>query len=354
MTNPYRNLPDFCFWSRAMSWPAPGQVDPVVRGEQISPTERVATMGSCFAQHLSRHIAKLGLTYYVAERAAPAMGAAEATARNFGIFSARYGNVYTVKQASQLFDRAFGSFTPADDVWEKGNGFVDAFRPQIEPKPLASIDEVRNSATEHLGYVRDVFTKSHWLVFTLGLTEAWRSRLDGAVYPIAPGVSGGDFDPARYEFVNFGIDEVRSDLFALVDKIHGVNPVCRILLTVSPVPLIATYAGLHVWRSTTYSKAVLRVAAEEAEHRFRQVTYFPSYEVITSPAAGGRYYADDLREVTDLGVQHVMRLFETHYLSQAGEAPTLPGELGVSTWEQPDIVCDEETIAASLANVGAR
>jgi len=53
-------------------------------------------------------------------------------------------------------------------------------------------------------------------------------------------------------------------------------------------------------------------------------------------------------------VQHVMRLFETHYLSQAGEAPTLPGELGVSTWEQPDIVCDEETIAASLANVGAR
>jgi hypothetical protein len=311
-------------------------------------------MGSCFAQHLARHIARLGLTYYVAECADPAMRASEAAARNFGVFSARYGNVYTVRQASQLFDRAFGGFTPADDVWQKDGGFVDAFRPQIEPQPLASIDEVRGSATEHLGYVRDVFTRSHWLVFTLGLTEAWRSRRDGAVYPVAPGVSGGDFDPAQYEFVNFGIDEVRSDLFEFIEKIHGVNPACRVLLTVSPVPLIATYEGRHVWTSTTYSKAVLRIAADEAERRFRQVTYFPSYEVITSPAAGGRYYADDLRQVTDLGVQHVMRLFEEHYLPGANERPTIVGEIHDEPWERPDVVCDEEAIAASLANAGFR
>jgi hypothetical protein len=310
-------------------------------------------MGSCFAQHLARHIRRLGLTYYVAECAAPSLSAAEASARGFEVFSARYGNIYTVRQAVQLFDRSFGAFTPADAVWQKDEGFVDAFRPQIEPQPFASVDDVQGSAVEHLGYVRDVFLKSSWIVFTLGLTEAWQSKLDGAVYPIAPGVSGGTFRPDKYAFVNFGVDDVRRDLFELIDKIHEVNPACRILLTVSPVPLIATYGTRHVWTATTYSKAVLRIAADEAERRYSHVTYFPSYEVITSPAAGGRYYADDLRQVTELGVEHVMRLFETHYVSQSDAgSSTSKNATEASAWSRPDVVCDEEVIEESLARAG--
>jgi hypothetical protein len=349
MTNPYQGLPDFCFWSRAMSDPAPGQVDPVVRGERIRPDDRVATMGSCFAQHLARHIARIGLNYYIAERPPENMPVSEAVSRNYGTFSARYGNVYTVTQAKQLFDRAFGAFAPADDVWARGEGFVDAFRPQIEPEPFTSVDAVKSEAIVHFARVREVFTNSQWLVFTLGLTEAWRSRADGAVYPIAPGVRGGNFDPIQYEFVNFEIDEVRRDLFGLIDRVHSVNPRCRILLTVSPVPLIATYEDRHVWTSTVASKAVLRVAADEAARRYHHVTYFPSYEVITSPAAGSRYYADDLREVTSLGVEHVMRLFSTHYVDGARKA-----DIVAADHNRPDVVCDEEAIEISIQRAGFR
>lgn len=353
MSNPYSALPDHCFWSRAMSWPAPGHIDPVLRGERILPGERVATMGSCFAQHLARHIAQLGLTYYIAEAAPAGMPVAEAAARNFGVFSARYGNVYTVAQAAQLFDRAFGGFAPAEDVWPRGDGFVDAFRPQIEPAPLASAEAVRAGAVEHLERVRAVFTGAHWLVFTLGLTEAWRSKIDGAVYPTAPGVRGGAFDPTRHEFVNFSVNDVRRDLFALIDKVYSVNPSCRVILTVSPVPLIATYEPRHVWTSTIYSKAALRVAADEAKRNWRHVMYFPSYEVITSPAAGSRYYADDLREVTKLGVGHVMRLFEAHYIGAEAAISSAATPSVVET-ERVDVVCDEESIEASIAAAGFR
>jgi hypothetical protein len=41
------------------------------------------------------------------------------------------------------------------------------------------------------------------LVFTFGLTESWRNRADGAIFPLAPGVAGGEFHGDRYEFVNF-------------------------------------------------------------------------------------------------------------------------------------------------------
>ena len=71
--------------------------------------------------------------YFVPETAPEGMSEAEAKAANYGVFSARYGNVYTVKQAVQLIERAFGEAT-YDEVWELGDRFVDPFRPQIQPK----------------------------------------------------------------------------------------------------------------------------------------------------------------------------------------------------------------------------
>lgn len=351
MANPYKKLDDFCFWSRAMLTPHPGQIDPVVSSKRILPQQKVATMGSCFAQHLAKHIQSSGLNYYVAERAPTGMASQVAKQRNYGVFSARYGNVYTVRQAVQLFDRAFCAFSPVDDAWAKDGGYVDAFRPQIEPEAFTSVEAVRESALEHLQHVREVFTECDWFVFTLGLTEAWRSRLDGAIYPLAPGVSGGDFDPAKYEFVNFSAQEVQEDLVLLIEKLQQVNPNAQVLLTVSPVPLIATYEKRHAWVSTTFSKAALRVAADVAERRFDHVIYFPSYEIITSPAAGGNYYADDLRQIKEVGVKHVMRMFSKHFIGE--DVPGTSFNVGSQVITMPnskdeDIVCDEEVIERAL------
>jgi len=330
--------------------PAPGQVDPVVKSRMITPEQNVATMGSCFAQHLARYIQSSGLNYYIAETAPQGMDAHEAKNRNYGVFSARYGNVYTVRQAVQLFNRAFGNYFPVDDVWVKDGRYVDAFRPQIEPEGFSTATEVRESTKVHLQHVRDVFTKCDWLVFTLGLTEAWRSKQDGATYPLAPGVSGGQFDSEKYEFVNFTAQQVQADLELLVSNLQKVNPKAQVLLTVSPVPLIATYEKRHVWVSTTYSKAALRVAADAIERQFGNVIYFPSFEIITSPTTGGRYYADDLRQVTDLGVKHVMRLFSKHFFSKKHGIPEslgTSGDIGDIKIED-DIVCDEEVIERAL------
>jgi hypothetical protein len=358
MSNPYKNLEDFRFWSRAMTWPPPGRIDPVTRSAEIRPDARVSTMGSCFAQHLAKHIKASGLNYYITENAPPGMTEVQAQNSNFGVFSARYGNVYTVRQAVQLFDRAFGEFLPKDDVWSRGERFVDAFRPQIEPEGFPTPEDVRAAAKDHLASVRRVFTESDWLVFTLGLTEAWRSRADGAVYPIAPGVAGGSFDPALYEFVNFTAAEVQADLALFITKIRRINPALRILLTVSPVPLIATYEPRHVWVSTTFSKSALRVAADAAERFFDEVIYFPSYEIITSPAAGGRYYADDLRQVTETGVKHVMRVFGSHFFrldELAAPAEQLPEHhLEAALRSDSGIICDEEVIEEALRQSGFR
>jgi hypothetical protein len=121
----------------------------------------------------------------------------------------------------------------------------------------------------------------------------------------------------------------------------------RVLLTVSPVPLVATYEDRHVVVSTTYSKSVLRVAADEVTRQRDFVDYFPSYEIITSSATGRSYYAPDLRDVDDAGVQHVMRCFTRHYVDGLPWSTTQSSgsDAGSST---DDVVCDEEAIAAAI------
>jgi hypothetical protein len=206
--NPYTHIADHGLWSKGVGMAPPGRLDPMTTHHRIEPGHRVATMGSCFAQHIARRLPALGLQHFVAEPAPLEMSERQAQDENYGVFSARYGNVYTVRQALQLFDRAFGDFHPVNDVWEHQHGFVDAFRPTITPRPLATAQEVRQSAQLHLRQAKRVFLESDWLVLTMGLTEAWVSRIDGAVYPLAPGVRGGAFTDEAYAFVNFGIDEV--------------------------------------------------------------------------------------------------------------------------------------------------
>ena len=348
--HPYSKINDYQHWTRAMSMPAPGHVDPVTRAAEIKPSDRVATMGSCFAQHISRHLSASGCSFFVTESPPLGMGPSVALECNYGVFSARYGNVYTVRQAVQLFQRAFGEFAPQEEFWKNGDRFVDPFRPTIEPKGFETLQALSESRAVHLEAVKKVFLEADWLVFTLGLTEAWRDKRDGAVFPIAPGVSGGDFDPSIYEFVNFCAQEVQSDLLDLIDRVKAINPQIRFLLTVSPVPLVATYENRHVWSSTVLSKSVLRVAADEAEKSRSNVLYFPSFEVITSPAAGGYYYADDLRQVTETGVKHVMRLFTKHFIQTGLKTQTTMKiqDIHSKPTQRVDVVCDEETIEHAI------
>ncbi len=355
MSNPYRGLPATNFWSQAVALAPLGGLDPVIATKfTITAADKVSTMGSCFAQHISRHLERTGLTYFVTEDAPAELTRAEADQRNFRVFSARFGNVYTVRQARQLFDRAFGSFEPADDVWGLDGSYVDAFRPQIEPQGFASIEQMRLSRSEHLAAVRSLFIDSDVVVFTLGLTESWESTIDGAIYPVAPGVHGGDFSSEHYRFVNFSAAEVTADLRHFVEQIRFANPAVRVLLTVSPVPLIATYAQRHVLVSNTVSKATLRVAAAAVTDEYDFVEYFPSYEIIAGSAFGAQYFEPDLRQVSALGVAHVMRIFAKHMIaSGSGAVAALPAEhdwpLSALT---AAVVCDEEAIEAALNAAG--
>lgn len=352
-SHPYRDMPATAFWRRSVAGKGPA-IDPVAGAFlTLAREDKVATAGSCFAQNIARHLKNSGFDFLVTESAHPIVPPHVAERHGYGLYSARYGNIYTARQLLQLFDRAYGAFTPAEDIWPApgGSGLVDPFRPTIEPGGFASEAELRADRTHHLSRVREMFETLDVFVFTLGLTEGWVSTVDGAVFPLCPGVSGGVFDAGRHRFHNFRTGEVVSDLAAFIARLRGVNPGARIILTVSPVPLAATASGNHVLAATTYSKSVLRAAAQEIAEDHPGVFYFPSYEIITGAPAGARYFAEDLRNVTEEGVAHVMSVFLRHAAGIEAPAPaTLKAEAPDATvaaarrWVE--VMCDEAMLDA--------
>ncbi|HTZ72081.1 MAG TPA: GSCFA domain-containing protein [Acetobacteraceae bacterium] len=339
--HPFRDLPPEQFWRTGFA----DAFDPVPAMKfAIGRTDPVAAAGSCFAQHIGRHLKSAGYNFLETEPAEDGQP----------VFSARYGNIYTARQLHQLMLAAYGLHRPAVRVWRRADGrFVDPLRPRLFPAGFATADDVAAARRAHFAAVRRVFQECRVFVFTLGLTEAWVAA-DGTVLPVPPGVVEVDDTIAEAAFRNFTVGEVRQDLEQFLADLTAVNPDVRVLLTVSPVPLAATYETRHVLVSNTYSKAALRVAAEETAAAHANVSYFPSYEIITSPHLRGSYYADNFRDVTDEGVAQVMRLFDAHLLRSQVPTPTgiepeatapekiEPSEEARLRYEAlDDIICDE-------------
>lgn len=343
--HPYRDRPPRTRWRTVADSPHPLDIEDWYRRKFRISGKRIGTAGSCFAQHIGRELRAKGFDFIDVEPPPPILRPAAHAPFGYGIYSARYGNVYTTRQLLQLLQRALGEFEPVESAWTLDGGCVDPFRPTIEPEPLKDREEVEVMRRHHLSQVAKLFERIDVFVFTLGLTEAWVDVRDGSVYPVAPGVSGGTYDPSIHRFVNFAHHQVRADLEAFVSRVRVINPRMRFLLTVSPVPLMATATDQHVIPATVYSKSVLRSVAGIMSDRYRYVDYFPSYEIISSHVMRGGFYNADMRTVNRSGVEHVMRQFFAEHAPPQATGDAAAAATGTLP-DEDDVVCDEELLDA--------
>jgi hypothetical protein len=348
---PYHDLSAAHLWREAVAALPPDAVTPQEPSAlRLTAQTRIASAGSCFAQRLSAALVAHGFNYFVAEPGPPWLSARQRRDFNYGTYSARYGNVYTALQLVQLLEQALGTFRPAESPWPgPGGRWFDPLRPRIQPDGFASREELLADREHHLRAVKTLFETAEVFVFTLGLTEAWRSRQDGTVFPVCPGCGAGRFDPQNYHFQNFRVGEVIEHLNRFLDRLAGVNAAAQVILTVSPVPLAATFSGKHVLQATTYSKSVLRVAAEEVAAARPNVHYFASYEIATATGDSRAYFAADRREVSEACVAHVTRAFFETFAGGL-PAPRTPAEAAPEAGPPGEVICDEVAMLEALGD----
>lgn len=346
--HPYSELPSRSFWKKFVSdspWRNLGINDQPKFTIQTS--DRVATAGSCFAQHISRYMKRAGLAPYIAEPPHDLILQFGGDAESYLQFSARYGNIYTVRQCLELFRQAFGIIPPIEDFAESNGVWFDLLRPNVHKKGFATLHEAKSDRLYHLGRVKLMFETTDVFIFTLGLTESWYNAESGHTYPACPGTVRGAYNPDEHRFRNLTCAEVICDLESLITELQAINRNLKIILTVSPVPLVATYSDNNVLVASTYSKSVLRAAVGEIEAKYGHVAYFPSYEIISHPASFGQYLASDLREVTERGVAHVMDCFLSSFYGvgpvdlTSAEPAADESAVALPTIAPPPAECDE-------------
>ncbi|MEP7300658.1 MAG: GSCFA domain-containing protein [Caldimonas sp.] len=359
--SPYADLPGKAFWRTGVVDQSPLRPkDLYTRKFRIDKDARIVAAGSCFAQHISRHLKRNGFAVVDVEPAPEHLPAELHHRYGYSMYSGRFGNIYTMRQLLQLAQEAFGTRAPGEVVWTKGGAYYDALRPSVEPDGLASAEEVLIHRKHHVRKVRDMFLNAEVMIFTLGLTEAWVHKDSGTVFPTVPGLIAGEFSSDAYEFRNFEFAEILADFNAFRELIRSSRPEPKpvnFLLTVSPVPLTATNSGDHVLSATTYSKSVLRSVAGQLAKNHADIDYFPSFEIINNCWSRGIFYENNMRSVAAEGVEVAMTTFLREHGVDVGaapearagapQAPTAAATEAISAAEQSDdLVCEELLLEA--------
>ena len=289
----------------------PGRDDARSLGQMIMPSfepgfrvpsgASVFTIGSCFARNVERALLARGIDVPTAGFSAPHDEAPGQPNRILNQY-----NPATMLQCV----RAAGQ--PADEKALYPSPALDGV---IDPLLATGSRAVsRERALERRREINDLYAKglaaSEVVVVTLGLIETWFDQEAGLALNEAPQLRACKAEPGRWQFRRLDVSETREMVAALLDALEAGRR--KVVLTVSPVPLQVTFAGGDAVTANAYSKAVLRVVAEELSRSVPGVDYFPSFEAVTS--AGLAAYGEDQVHVRPAVVDRIIGAMTDAYV----------------------------------------
>jgi hypothetical protein len=157
---------------------------------------------------------------------------------------------------------------------------------------------------------RDIILATDVFIITLGLSEIWYDKPSGEAFWRA--IPASMFDPELHGFRLTTVDENRDNIAATLDLIRAARPDASVILTLSPVPLMATFRPISCLTANAVSKAILRIALDQImSERRERVFYYPAYEMVT--AASFDAFDDDNRHPKAEVIARVMDCFERNY-----------------------------------------
>ncbi|MEL7151924.1 MAG: GSCFA domain-containing protein [Pseudomonadota bacterium] len=249
-----------------------------------------------------------------------------------------FGSCFAANISNWLSERNFRVLNKADDatrayVVTMGEGMVNSFviRQQFEwawenkvfEQPLwhgYKAEEYGYDETVRLDTKR-IFDETEVFILTFGLSEVWYDEPTGNVFWRT--IPKDVYDPARHKFRLSTVEENRDNIRAIYDLIRKYRPDAKVIVTLSPVPLIATFRDVSCITANSVSKATLRVAVDEVVRDVRdegRLFYWPSYELVTDVFRGP--YRSDRRHVRPVVLNYIMRLFETAWCKDSSVSET--------------------------------
>jgi hypothetical protein len=248
----------------------------------IDSTTRITAHGSCFAAEFTLWLGDNGFNRH---------GSESPYARQIPTFE----NVWTT---AQQFRWAFGGLDSANIVW------IDA-----EKRVYPATEEHRQAFVERL-------SSTDVLIMTLGLSEVWYDRVTDE--PLLRRLPKEFFDAERHALKVLTAAETSHHLQQIEAIRAAYLPNLRIVYTVSPVRLAATFRPIGALSANDVSKATLRAGLDEFLRSREDLLgctyfYFPAYEIARDFFRDP--YAPDNRHIRPSVVSQILDVFARYYTS---------------------------------------
>jgi len=272
----------------------------------------IGSAGSCFAMEIAKVLQEEEFNYVITELGEKPNEEAIIDGYTLGsgtaMYSANFGILFNTPSLRQLAEKAFKEKEFTKYLIQAEHGlYMDPYRENVYFK---SQDNFLRDYPKHIEAIKQTLLQSEVFIFTAGLNECWE-LLDGTVISRNPRDSFYHLMTHKVLTVQENIDNIQS----FFDLVKRHNPKFKLILTLSPVPLLATGRGdsHHIIEANTHSKATLRVAIEEVVKNNEDIYYLPSYELVTECVENP--WENDHRHVTRETVKKVIRMFKEKFVS---------------------------------------
>jgi hypothetical protein len=267
------------------------------KGSQfVTKQTKIVTMGSCFAQELKAWLHR----------------------NNFTCLPHEWGVIYSPQSIRQIihYSLSRSSWKPVEPFWRLNGRYYNPYIKSDDhtgPQYLGETEHEAYDALEaHYKKSSALLREADLVVWTLGLTELWRNRIDRLTYFSIPYPQ--IYDEQIHEFYNLEYPDVVNDLRYAITTLKKHNPKVRVLISVSPVPLSISFRPeLGPYVATQYSKSLLVTAAMTIVREFDELYYMPSYEITRNDPMVN--YSPDGRHVSRDCVESIMKLFQSLYVA---------------------------------------
>jgi hypothetical protein len=274
----------------------------------------IGSAGSCFAFEIAKYFQQEGYSYVITERNDNPYSGLDVDDYTPGDeiakFCANYGILFNTPSFCQLAEKAFGlkSFNKLLFKSETGHYF-DPYRENIR---FASSEKYLADYELHINAVKQAFLQCKVFVITLGLNECWELQ-DGTVMSRNP--KENMFHLVKHKTLT--VDENVNNIQRFFDIIKMHNPDFKLIISVSPVPFLATGRAdeQHIISANCHSKAVLRVVADQLVASNDDMYYLPSYELVTE--CDNDAWEIDTRHVKSATVAKVVTMFKAIFVNDS-------------------------------------
>ena len=240
----------------------------------------ILTVGSCFAEVLGGQLAENKLP----------------------VLNNPFGTMFNPYSMAKLLTMALENTRPSQELYTQNTDGIWRHYDFHSSFWGENREALAQNLEETLSRVREFLNSAEALVVTFGTAYVYRYRKNLSLVANCHKTPQSEFAKEM-----LGYEQLQN---AWGDLIRALKTSRKIILTVSPVRHTRDTLPLN-----QVSKSVLRLLCHRLSEQYKNVSYFPSYEIMMDELRDYRFYKEDLIHPSELAQKIIFQKFSNAYFS---------------------------------------